>query len=103
MMVKYHIEIMKGEETANFYYDSTSQIENSDSCEGNGVAVATGHNGGFERTSGTTNTMNVTGLSEDDKLAREQQFMIDSWVKLNDKYAYAQLMQDIVQELNCTR
>jgi len=88
---------------ANFYYDSTSQMENSDSCEANEVTVATGCNGGSRRTSDTANTMNVTGLSEDDKLAREQQFMIDSWVKLNDKYAYAQLMQDIVQELNCTR
>jgi len=47
--------------------------------------------------------MNVTGLSEDDKLAREQQFMIDSWVKLNNKYAHAQLMHNIVQELDWTR
>ena len=47
--------------------------------------------------------MNVTGLSEDDKLAREQQFMIDSWVKLNDEYAHAQLTHDIVQELNRMR
>jgi len=44
MMVKYHIEIMKGEEMANFYYDSTSQMENSDSHEADEVAVATGHN-----------------------------------------------------------
>jgi len=53
--------------------------------------------------SNTANTMNVAALSEDDKLAREQQFMVDSWVKLNDEYAHAQLMHDIVQELNCMR
>jgi len=43
--------------------------------------------------------VSVLGLSGEDKPARERQFMIDSWLKLNDKYAHAELRHDIMQEL----
>jgi len=38
-------------------------------------------------------------VSEHEKNARERQFMVESWLTLNDKNAHVQLTYDIMKEL----
>jgi len=107
MMVHYCVETMKENEMASFYYsETTTEMENldpmTDAVEalmllGGPMTILLGDH---TMTCNTGELANVASwLSEHEKNAREWQFMVESWLTLNDKNSHAQLSYDIMHEL----
>ncbi len=101
MMVHYRVETMKENEMASFYYsETTTEMENLDPTTDAVEALMSLGGGDHTMTSNTGQRANVVcRLSEHEKNARERQFMVESWLTLNDKNAHAQLTYDIMKEL----
>jgi len=107
MMVHYCVEIMKEDEKASLYFNQMmTEVESpdptSDAVEAlmilsSPIASLVGDS----TTRDTCQHANIANwLSEQAKNEREWQFMVESWLTLNDKNAHAQLTGDIIHELN---
>jgi len=106
MMVHYHVEIMKEDEKASLYFNQTmTEVESpdpmSDAVESlMTLGGPTASLFGGSTTCDTGQQANIANwLSKHEKNEREQQFMVEYWLSLNDRNAHAQLTYNIMHAL----